>query len=185
MGTEMMKKTRFFPIWEEEKEYRWLEGMSKRGWHLKSKGYLSYFFERGDTCEYVYRYDFKLAADRDYEDYIGLFSESGWELVDIFANWHYFRHEKGSGGEDIYTDTESKRQRLKRLFALMAALAVINLVIMSNSIFLLSITEDGLKGTPIFMFFIWGLMAAVISLLAYAAARIFIRLRKLKKSVTE
>jgi hypothetical protein len=185
MGGEIIRKIRFLPVWEEEKENRWLESMSGRGWHLKSRGYLSYFFERGESREYVYRYDFKLATDIDYDDYLGIFSESGWELVAVFANWHYFRHEKGTGGEEIYTDADSKRKRFKRLFALMAALAAMNIVILSNNIFLLSITEDGLKGAPVFMFILWGLMTVVIALLIYAAVRILISLGKLKKSISE
>jgi len=185
MNSTMIKKTRFFPIWEEEKEINWLEDMSKQGWHLVKKGYLSYWFESGDKKEYIYRYDFKLPAEKDYAEYRQIFEDSGWVLVGEFANWHYFKCEKGRGAEDIYTDKDSKMARLKRIFAVMVILAVINLVIILNNVFLLNMTDGGLKSVPAYMFIIWGISLLVITLLVYAAVRIFIRMKKLKKSINE
>ena len=180
-----LKKIRFLPVWEEEKENNWLESMSEDGWHLAHRGHFSYFFESGENKKYVYRYDFKLTTESDYSEYLQIFADSGWFLVTVYANWHYFRREKGTGAEDIYTDVQSRKARLKRLLLLMSALAAVNLIIMSNNIFLLSITDGGLKGTPVFMFVVWVIMAVVISLLVYAAVRILIRMKKLKKSITE
>ena len=185
MSEQKMKKIRFIPIWEEEKECLWLEDMSARGWHLTQTGYLSYYFEKGESREYTYRFDFKLSTDKDYEDYLHLFAESGWELVGVFANWHYFRIEKSAEGKELYTDTQSKKARLKRLFILMTALAAINLVIMFNNIFLFTLTDGGLKGVPVFMYFVWGILLLVVGLLAYAGVRIYLRMQKLSKSIKE
>ncbi len=185
MSDQRMKKIRFFPIWEEEKECRWLEEMSGKGWHMKATGYLSYYFTKGESRDYTYRFDFKLAADKDYEDYLQLFAESGWELVGVFANWHYFRIEKSEQVRELYTDTQSKKARLKRLFILMIAVAAINLVIMLNNIFIFTLTDGGLKEIPVFMYFVWAILLIVIVLLIYAGVRIFVRMKKLGKSIKE
>ena len=185
MSAQTMKKIRFIPIWEEEKECRWLEDMSAKGWHLTDTGYLSYYFEKGESREYVYRFDFKLSTDKDYEDYLQIFAESGWELVGIFANWHYFRIEKSAEGRELYTDTQSKKARLKRLFVMMIVIAAIDLTIMLNNIFLFTLTDERLAGVPVFMYFVWGILLIVVGLLAYAGIRIYVRMKKLGKSIKE
>ncbi len=185
MNNNSIKKTRFFPVWAEEKEIKWLGDMSAQGWHLKKRGFLSYWFNKGEEKEYVYKYDFKLSTAKDYDEYRQIFEDSGWEHIDEFANWHYFRCEKGSGAKDIYTDTESERQRLRRLLILMASLAGINLVIVFNNFSLLNYVTDNFRDIPFYLFLIWGFSLFVVALLGYAAVRILIKMQKLKKNLVE
>ena len=123
MNSKMIKKIRFYPMWKEEKEIKWLENMSLQGWHLMKRGYLTYCFEKGERQEYIYSYDYKLTTAKDYDEYRQIFEDIGWEHIVAYANWHYFRCKKGEKPQEMYNNVESKIGRLKRILRVMVFLA--------------------------------------------------------------
>ncbi len=54
-GTKRVIRTFF--AWQEEKEGKWLAGMSKKGWHLERVGFFNYTFKEGVPHDYVYEFD--------------------------------------------------------------------------------------------------------------------------------
>jgi uncharacterized membrane protein YjfL (UPF0719 family) len=64
-------------------------------------------------------------------------------------------------------------------------IAVIDLAIMLNNIFLFTLTDERLAGVPVFMYFVWGILLIVVGLLVYAGIRIYVRMKKLGKSIKE
>ena len=114
-----MFKTKFkrFNAWQDEQEEQWLASMSAQGWHLiRLKGISSYEFRKGDPANYTYRLDFHEVSKKDRADYLALFADAGWEHLGEMSGWQYFRrlHSENVPVE-IFTDTDSKMAKYKRV----------------------------------------------------------------------
>lgn len=102
--------------WEDEKEEKWLEQEAAQGWHLTSAQPYVYYFKKGDPEKVVVRLDYKNTLDKDYQEYLALFRDAGWELVSQFSNWHYFRIKpKTDEVPEIYNSDRTKAQKYRRL----------------------------------------------------------------------
>ncbi|MFP6330486.1 DUF2812 domain-containing protein, partial [Bacillus subtilis] len=75
----------------------------------------------------------------DFADYRTLFEDSGWKHLFSSQGLHYFRKEKASASDDIFSDTESRAGRYKRLLQSYFALSFIFL-----SFILILFTTNGL-----------------------------------------
>ncbi|MGY0374591.1 DUF2812 domain-containing protein [Clostridium sp. JNZ J1-5] len=114
----MIKKYKRLPGiffgWEDEKEERWLEKLSKQGLHFVRYNLLYYVFQVGEPKKYIYKIDYKSTKNTDIDEYLNIFEDAGWEHVGQFAGWHYFRIEKEKADiQDIYTDNNSKIEKYR------------------------------------------------------------------------
>ena len=67
----------------------------------------------------VYRLDYKLTLDKDYQEYRQIFTDAGWELVCVMSNWHYYRIlPENDKVPEIYNDNRSKAAKYQRLLVL-------------------------------------------------------------------
>ena len=116
MEEKRVTKSRWFWAWQDDKQEAWLEVMSREGLHLQTiKAFGRYVFEPGEPRAYTYRMDFDPTSGKD-SDYFRLIEEAGWERVAEVAGWQYWRKETGGGRTpEIFTDTESKIKKYKRL----------------------------------------------------------------------
>ncbi len=185
MNDNIITKTRFLPLWKEEKELNWLAGMSKDGWHLVKKGFITYHFQKGDSKEYIYQYDYKAPSDKDFDEYKQLYHDSGWEYIDGYSGWHYFKTTPNNKTSSLYTDLESKQRHLKKLLAMMVMIGGSNAAIISTNIVVFSTIVSDFKSIPLVLLIMWGVSILVVIMLAYTSIRIGLQLRKLRKSVTE
>lgn len=102
--------------WEDEKEEKWLEEMAAQGWKLETAAPYVYYFRKGKPEKVVIRLDYKNTLDKDYQEYLNLFRDAGWELVVTFANWHYFRIRPDNNEmPEIYNSDRAKAQKYRRL----------------------------------------------------------------------
>ncbi len=116
MHSQSMRSFKWFWPWQDREEERWLRQMSLEGWHLTSRSWPFYTFVRGEPTDYVYRLDSSTRSGRDLEDYLSFFKEAGWEYLGKLSAWHYFRQSVVDGQpSEIYTDSESKVDRYRRL----------------------------------------------------------------------
>lgn len=110
-----MKKFRFYIDFE--KEEKWLNQMLRQGWELckKSFGYKFYKIAPNNTIIKIDYRTFK--NNRDFEDYLALFRDSGWEHISgsKYSGTQYFKRVNENGDTDIFSDTPSKAARYKRL----------------------------------------------------------------------
>jgi hypothetical protein len=114
---------RLFWAWDDEREERWLSEMARCGWHLRRPALLRFAFDHGAPAEVVYKLDYNILKGDDRAEYLGLFRAAGWEHVGDIANWHYFRTAAAAGAApDIFTDTESRAGKYRRLLLLLLAL---------------------------------------------------------------
>ena len=105
---------RFRFYYDPEKEEKFLNSMSAKGWAMKKFFLGFYTFERCSPGEYTYRIDL-ISGKKDEEliDYIELIRDSGAEYVQQWCgNWAYFRKK---GDFELYTDTESLIAYYKRI----------------------------------------------------------------------
>lgn len=133
----------YFTIAGFEREERWLNEMSRRGWHFVSTNGLIYRFEQGQPGEYIYKIDLPDGVDASRRaDYERFMAECGVEVVSRFKEWIFLRRRASEG--PIETADNSRAQLslinraigyatdvLCRLLSVFAALSVISLVVAS------------------------------------------------------
>ena len=102
--------------WQDDKEEAWLRSMAQQGWHLKDIRLLNrYVFESGTPQDMTYRLDW-ITTRKDYQEYLQLFHDAGWELATTYGSWQYFRTESVDGvAPEIFTENDSKIKRYQRL----------------------------------------------------------------------
>lgn len=132
MDNKIVRKFKWFWIWQDEKEEAWLGQMARQGLHLQQPRYCGrYAFVQGAPREVAYRLDFVTNAKKS-PDYFQLFKDAGWEHVGEMGGWQYWRKEVRDGEmPEIFTDVESKIQKYRRLlafFAIFFPIFVINMV---------------------------------------------------------
>lgn len=169
-----LRKTKWFWAWEDHKEEAWLEEMARQGWRLSSVGRpLVYEFSAGEPAEYVYRLDFITATKgEEYQEYLQLFADAGWEHIGVMSGWQYFR-KRAQPGEvsEIFTDNDSKIKKYERLIAF--------LMIFPVSMVPMYIVLIGLDPS-FWKFFVLALYAALICFYAFAMIKLALRIRQLK-----
>jgi hypothetical protein len=104
MEQKNIRKYKLFGAWNDDKEEAWLSGMARQGLHLHSLGFPGiYNFTAGEPREDVYRLDF-ITDRKDYQNYLQLFKDAGWEHMGEMGGWQYFRTRKPRepGTRDLY-----------------------------------------------------------------------------------
>jgi hypothetical protein len=115
-----ISKFRWFWAWQDEKEEAWLHEMAIQGFHLRSMRLPgSYEFEASEPRNDYYRMDY-IIDRKDYENYLQLFKDAGWEHLGEMGGWQYFRTRgQGNAIPEIYTDKDSKVQKYQRLIMIL------------------------------------------------------------------
>lgn len=138
-----MKKKRFklFFLSDYDKEERWLNEMSDKGWELDTVSGPLYSFRNDLPEDYYYRLDFvdpkKTEIQR--QEYIHFVEEAGAEKIGQYGNWLYFRQRRSLGEFHLYSDLDSRVEYLRRIRRLGLTLALVMLpVIFSNIYYLLN-----------------------------------------------
>ncbi len=175
MEKEKMTKFKWFWAWDDEKEEKWLEAMSGKGWHLENPGLpCVYHFIKGEPREFSYRLDFRTGSFKSLQEYLQICHDAGWEMIGRMSSWYYFRKECRSGERpEFFSDKDSKVQKYRRLLVFL----VIFLPIMFNGTRIIFQRQDSWFFTGIGIFYVFLLLAWV-----YAMVRLLLRIHKLKKS---
>lgn len=119
----MMKKIKIFLYGDYEKEEKWLNLMSSKGYNLINKKGIVYYFSYSNKC-FFYKKDYlSKQINGDFlEDYIKLNDDNGTQFLFRKGNWFYFRRETVYGELELYTDKESKLIFLNRVKNIMIGL---------------------------------------------------------------
>ncbi|WP_035381809.1 DUF2812 domain-containing protein [Fervidicella metallireducens] len=120
---------RWFWSWDYEKEEKWLNEMSLKGFQLVSVNLCRYVFEERSDVQYIYRLEFlkDLPSNVESRAYIGFLEDTGVEYIGSFGRWVYFRKNAAYGEFKIYSDIDSKIRHYKRLNNLFLAILPANL----------------------------------------------------------
>jgi hypothetical protein len=191
---EYKNVTKIFFAWQEEKEEKWLRDMSKEGWHLDNVGFFNFRFIKGRPMDIIYKFDYRPFRSEKIDDYIILFEDAGWEYVDAFAGWYYFRTEANKKYNlDLYNDNASKIRKyntLRWVLILVSAPIVYNLPNLYGRIIrtvIFDATEDFLARTLIINFAIplTMFLTVVLGILVFAVIRISLVIKKIKQDIKE
>ena len=89
---ETKKVSKFYSIFEHEKEEKFLRDMHKSGWKfLKVTGFGVYHFVKCQPEDVVYQLDYNQEASSNKGEYIKMFSDCGWDYLLDYAGYSYFR----------------------------------------------------------------------------------------------
>ena len=125
MMAERKTMTKWYWVWDFEKEEDWLNEMAQSGWVLDNVGFCSYDFVRCEPGEYTVRLEM-----RNYDlEYVAFMEETGAEYVGRMLMWIYFRKKAEHGGFDLYSDIDSKIGHLNKISRMLTVLGGMNLVI--------------------------------------------------------
>ncbi len=170
--------------WEDEKEEKWLEQMALEGWKLISVAPYIYKFERSQPEKIVFRLDYKMTTDKDYQEYLTLFKDAGWEMFATFANWHYFKIKpENTEVPEIYNSGKVKALKYRRLLLGMVPFLPIYLFLFNPALHY----SDNVTGG-----FFFGLISAIkivmsilVLFMVYAFIRILTKIKKLESESKE
>lgn len=117
MGNRTIKIAAF-SIAQWEKEAQWLRQQHQQGWkftHVTAG--MIYHFTACEPEDVVYQLDYH--PDGPLQDYLQLFADCGWEYVESFSGYRYFRKPLAqmTGGEEaIFCDRASRLDMIHRVF---------------------------------------------------------------------
>ena len=174
MTIKLIYKNKWIWGWEDDKEEAWLRQLANEGLHLvKLAGLGRYAFQAGDSRDVVYRMDYFASSKGDYQHYLQLFRDAGWERVGEFVGWQYFRKPVEHGeSPEILTDNESKIKKYQNLMGVIggsAPIAMICLIFLSE------------RATTPFMIILAGLMVLLCGFYAFCIAGLLRRINQLKR----
>lgn len=110
---------KFFTILEYEKEAQYLREMHKKGYKLNCVDFqMRYVFDECEKEDVIYALDYQNDVTYDSLEYLTMYQDLGWELIQISFGFVYFRKpvKDMTNDETIFSDDESKKEMLKRVF---------------------------------------------------------------------
>ncbi len=110
-------EVRLFLVTQWEKEQEYLQRRHREGWKFERiSGLAVYHFTRCEPEDVVYQLDYH--AEGGKEDYVQLFRDCGWEYLQDFMGYSYFRKPRAAmrGDEGIFCDSASRLEMLQRVF---------------------------------------------------------------------
>ena len=111
------REFRYFTINNHKKEEEYLRRMHNSGWRfVKVTGLGVYHFESCTPEDVVYQLDY--AAENKGAEYIRLFTDCGWEYIQEYVGYSYFRKSvcDMNGEEEIFSDGSSRIAMMERVF---------------------------------------------------------------------
>jgi hypothetical protein len=105
---------RYFLAYQDPRQEAWLEAQALEGWHLTRPGRFAYSFVQGEPRADRYRMDYQVLRGEKRADYLALFRDAGWEFLGEVTNRYYFRARPEALSPEIFSDAESRRDRIRR-----------------------------------------------------------------------
>jgi len=112
------KEFRFFTIFQYEQEQEYLRRRHQQGWKfVKVTGVGVYHFEKCVPEDVVYQLDYNKDATESREEYLTMFADCGWEFLQMYAGYSYFRKPASqmAGEEAIFSDGASHLAMMERV----------------------------------------------------------------------
>ena len=132
MSKQLVKKFKWWWVWQDGMHERWLQEQARQGLHLHASDPLGIrmTFERGAPADMAYRWDFPgVKTDPVYTQ---LFVDGGWERVVDVGGWHCWRKPVLDGKTpEIFTDVSSKVRKYQRnlVFLLVCGLPLLTVLV--------------------------------------------------------
>lgn len=116
---KIKKEYKYFSIVDHEREQDYLREKHKSGFKfVKVSGLGVYRFEQCEPEDFVYQLDYNQEGLAHKEEYIQMFKDCGWEYIQDYAGYCYFRKKASemNGDEEIFCDDASRLQMMERVY---------------------------------------------------------------------
>ena len=116
---ETKKEMKLFTIAQHKEEEQYLRQQHQAGWKfVKVTGLGVYHFEKCQPEDVVYQLDYNQEASSSKAEYIRMFADCGWEYMQEFFGYSYFRKRAAdmNGEEEIFCDDSSRLAMMERVF---------------------------------------------------------------------
>ena len=113
------KEFRYFSIFNYEKEQEYLQEQHRLGWKFrKVTGLGTYHFEQCRPENVIYQLDYNQEGSAHKDEYIQMFADCGWEYIQEFAGYSYFRKPAAAmdAEESIFCDDSSRLAMMERVY---------------------------------------------------------------------
>lgn len=179
---ETKRTFRIFTIFQYKEEQDYLREMHLSGWKfVKVSGPCIYYFEKCVPEDVIYQLDYNKDGIAHKEEYVKVFSDCGWEYLQDYAGYSYFRKSASEteGAEEIFCDDDSRQQMMMRVCKGRLVPVVLTLPIMWIPYFILFIycLRTGAEWARCFLILSTGLICLYALLMIMLACQY----RKLKK----
>ncbi|MGE6515366.1 DUF2812 domain-containing protein [Lysinibacillus sphaericus] len=157
-----MRKTKYITsngiAFSENKDLEVLTKYAAKGWIVKRFKKMGYELEKGPAEDVIFSLDVRSLEDNELEEYIEIFEMAGWTYVCSSYNMHLFKATPGTN--PIYTDLESKLDKVKRLRKSVIPAVVISVTILIVS-YVLHVISSGQLSTIFLVVFMLSIVLAV------------------------
>ncbi|WP_233191573.1 DUF2812 domain-containing protein [Sporosarcina sp. P18a] len=143
-----------------------LRDQALQGWNLKRFRCAGYELEKGEKEDVIYSIDYRLLEPTEKEEYFETFANAGWTLVCSEYNMHIFKAERGT--VPIYSDSESARDKIRRLAIPVRTVTLYLIGMMILSGLLMKFTSGVIQTVGTFFFYA-AFVLAVPSVMTYVA----------------
>ncbi len=109
----------YFTIMDYEKEQDYLRRMHRQGWRFVHVTFLGFYhFESCAPEDVIYQLDYNPEGRAHREEYVRMFEDCGWEYVQDFVGYSYFRKPAALAKPDegIFCDDSSRLDMMRRVF---------------------------------------------------------------------
>lgn len=113
-------ESRIFTIADWEKEEKYLQKRHREGWKFVKVSIPGFYhFVKCKPEDVVYQLDYNENGLRHKDAYVQMFRECGWEYIQDFGGYSYFRKPVShmQGKEQIFCDDQSRLDMMRRVFA--------------------------------------------------------------------
>lgn len=111
---------KYFSIAAWKKEESYLRKQHNEGWEfVKVNGIGCYHLKKCEPLDVIYQLDYNSESDSQKSEYVQLFQDCGWEYLQNYVGYSYFRKnasEMDGDEEEIFCDDASRLDMLKRVF---------------------------------------------------------------------
>lgn len=181
-----MKKTirKWFWVWDENKEKKFLEEMASKGHRLVKVGFGKYEFEEDRPKNLIYEFDFRGIEKIKEGEYLQIYEDAGWTFVSRFGGWYYFARERNDEEPDLtlFSDNESKRARYRRLLLF---LVIVGVPLYYQAIIMFPNMPEAEFEFPGFYFFARIIISALSVLHLLALGKVILVYRKMRSYIRE
>lgn len=171
----MIKFKLFF---DTEKETKWLNEMSAKGYTLADYWWGIYRFEKCLPGEYIYQIDIVNGFFNVDDDYRNFMEDIGVEIVCMWGYWVILRKKAAEGPFRLYTDAESSIEHYSKIRQLFRVAIIMEIFFLTGMLFMA--ISGSLSALSLFF-----LMMAIVAMLIRQVMHVNKILAELKERIGE
>ena len=122
-------------FFDKDKEAKWLNEMSDKGWEMKSFFAGVFTFDECEKGKYKYQIDLcdkGLAVSKDYREFM---EDAGIEIVQTWGFWVILRKLAKDGDFQLYSDIDSQIEHYKKVLLIFKCISALYMLIMIYEIY--------------------------------------------------